>query len=68
MKYVSEMQYNDAPDYSKVKKMFIDGLKVEGVKLDSPLRFTKPLEQQNGVSKVKKGTIVFYLYSVLFPL
>ncbi|KAE8741963.1 hypothetical protein FOCC_FOCC012523 [Frankliniella occidentalis] len=51
VKYVSEMGFEDEPDYSKVRKMFLDGLKSEGVKFESPLSFTKPLEQQNGDTK-----------------
>lgn len=51
LKYVSEMKYEEIPDYNKVRKLFLDGLKSEGVKLDSPLSFTKPLEQQNGEMK-----------------
>ncbi|KAK3910563.1 Nucleosomal histone kinase 1 [Frankliniella fusca] len=48
--YVSEMSFEAEPDYSKVRKIFLDGLKSEGVKFESPLCFTKPLEQQNGVT------------------
>lgn len=49
--YVSKMEFEEAPDYVKVRNMFMDGLKKEGVKFESPLSFTKPLEQQNGESK-----------------
>jgi hypothetical protein len=58
-KYVSELEWNEAPDYNKVRKMFLDGLKLEGVKLDAPLCFTKPMEPQNGISKAKKGIALF---------
>lgn len=54
MNYVSELQYEEVPDYAKARKIFMDGLKAEGVKFDSPLSFSKPLEQQNG--EPKKGT------------
>lgn len=59
MKYVSDMNYEDMPDYAKIRKIFLDGLKSEGVKLDAPLSFTKPLEPQNGEARKSMYQVTF---------
>lgn len=61
VKYVSQMKYNDKPDYPKIRKIFEQGLKALGKPDSGPLDFSNKAvangkQEKNTINKAKRDS------------